>query len=171
MGFTALGAFCSLGTRRLVNFSWALPMGTVPCLLPDTALCTVPFTVPLTASCAHGLPRTPFTHWVRRLQFPPVSQHLPTTFPGILVLPPTTFSGQMESQRFYQGQLRVPVLPTPLPQEETPLHIPCSSSSSHWCWLVPLQVPSTKDSQDHRRRGQWEGFRGGERVTAFLYKR
>ena len=121
-------------------------MGTVPCLLPDTALCTVPFTVPLTASCAHGLPRTPFTHWVRRLQFPPVSQHLPTTFPGILVLPPTTFSGQMESQRFYQGQLRVPVLPTPLPQEERPhftyLALHLHPTDVGWCHCK-CQAPRT----------------------------
>lgn len=91
MDFIALGAFCSLGTRRLVNFSWALPVGTVPCLLPDTVQC--PSQVPLTASCAHRLPRASLTHWVRQLQFSPVSQHLPTTFPGILVLPLTTFSG------------------------------------------------------------------------------
>lgn len=142
-------------------------MGTVPRLLLTLPLYSALHST--TVSCAHRLPRTSFTPWVRRLQFSPVSQHLLTTFPGILVLPPLS-QARWNLRDSTQGQLRAQSWPT-LPQERR-------DPTSHTLLFIfillsatckPLQVPSTKDLQDYRRRGQWEDFRGGERVTVFLF--
>ena len=120
-------------------------MGTVPCQLPDTAFCTVPFTG--TTHC-QLCPQTPqsLTHPLGQTTavlscFTAPAYDLPRD-PG-----PTShhFLRLMESQRFYQGQLKVTVLSTPHPQQRR-------DPTSHTLLFIfiPLMLPGATASAKHQ---------------------